>query len=151
MRAGVIKVIVIRSVTLCLLVFGLCSPQKSRAVAMRPLLLTTSYGVIAGTLSGVASLAFYDTPSDHYRNVAIGSSLGLYGGILLWGYMAYVVPQIKNEPSLAPPPAEEGPKGNPDDPLNLEGDTSQIEMPSFQPYAAPTLQGGALVGFEWRF
>lgn len=61
--------------------------------ALQAFLLTSTYGVLAGTLTGLASLAFYEEPGDHGRNVAMGASLGLYVGLLLGAYLVYA-PQL---------------------------------------------------------
>jgi hypothetical protein len=64
--------------------------QRNPSGALQAFMLTTTYGVIAGTLTGVASLAFYESPGNKGRNIAIGASLGLYVGILLGAYIVYV-------------------------------------------------------------
>ena len=58
---------------------------------MREFLLSCTYGVLAGTMLGAATLALTDRPSDHLHRVARGASLGLYAGILLGAYVVYVV------------------------------------------------------------
>lgn len=78
-------------------------------------MLTTTYGVIAGTLTGLASLAFYEKPGEKTRNIAVGASLGLYVGILLGAYVVYV-------PTLSSP--RSSPSNDEDDlldsdPINL--------------------------------
>jgi hypothetical protein len=50
---------------------------------MNDFILSCTYGVLAGTLVGAASLAFTDKPGDNLNRIARGASLGLYGGILL--------------------------------------------------------------------
>ncbi len=60
--------------------------------------MSCSYGVLAGTLVGTASLAFEDQPGDKLYRIARGASLGLYSGILLGLYVVYVVPgQVERE------------------------------------------------------
>jgi hypothetical protein len=66
------------------------SPQRNPQGALQAFMLTSTYGVIVGTLTGLASLAFYEKPSEKSRNIAIGASLGLYVGILLGAYIVYV-------------------------------------------------------------
>lgn len=66
--------------------------------ALQAFMLTTTYGVIAGTLTGLASLAFYENPGERTRNVAIGASLGLYMGILLGAYVVYVPALMQGSP-----------------------------------------------------
>ncbi|MEK7355871.1 MAG: hypothetical protein AAB250_05450 [Bdellovibrionota bacterium] len=56
---------------------------------MRDFILSCSYGVLAGTLVGAATLAFSDKPGDNLNKVARGASIGLYAGILLGLYVVY--------------------------------------------------------------
>lgn len=56
-------------------------------------IMSCTYGVLAGTLVGAASLAFVDKPGDNLRRVARGASLGLYAGIALGYYTVYYLPQ----------------------------------------------------------
>lgn len=58
--------------------------------------MSCTYGVLAGTLVGAATLAFTDKPSDNLNKVARGASLGLYTGILLGLYVVYVVPGMND-------------------------------------------------------
>ncbi len=59
---------------------------------MREFVMSCSYGVLAGTLVGAATLAFSDKPGDNLNKVARGASFGLYAGILLGLYVIYGVP-----------------------------------------------------------
>jgi len=79
--------------------------QQSHAALNKPriLFMTSSYGVMLGSVAGFASLAFYESPGAHTRNVALGASLGLYSGILLGVYMIY----LKEDPNARPEPEEE--------------------------------------------
>ncbi len=74
-------------IKLALIVIGLNLGLSQKANALDPraevMLSVTGYGVAAGTLLGVASLAF-DTEA---RAIAIGASLGLYAGILFGAYI----------------------------------------------------------------
>ena len=70
--------------------FGL-KPQ-AQAEPMREFVMSCSYGVLAGTLVGAATLAFSDKPGDNLNKVARGASFGLYAGILLGLYVVYGVP-----------------------------------------------------------
>jgi len=72
--------------------FTLMMPRQAKADAMRELLMSSAYGVLAGTLVGAATLAFTDRPGDNLKSIAVGASLGLYAGILLGLYVIYVVP-----------------------------------------------------------
>lgn len=58
---------------------------------MREFVMSCSYGVLAGTLVGAASLAFSDRPGDNLNKIARGASIGLYAGILLGLYVVYGV------------------------------------------------------------
>lgn len=61
----------------------------------REFVMSCTYGVLAGTLVGAASLAFTSKPSDNMHRVARGASLGLYTGILLGLYVVYIVPGME--------------------------------------------------------
>ena len=65
---------------------------KAQADAARDFIVSCSYGVLAGTLVGAATLAFSEKPGENLNRVARGASLGLYGGILLGAYVVYGVP-----------------------------------------------------------
>lgn len=54
--------------------------------------MSCTYGVLAGTMIGAASLAFSNKPGDNLNNIARGASIGLYAGILLGLYVVYAVP-----------------------------------------------------------
>ena len=71
----------------------------------REFVASCTYGVLAGTLVGAASLAFADRPGDSLNRVARGASLGLYTGILLGLYVVYVVPGMEEPPSEEDPVA----------------------------------------------
>lgn len=72
--------------------------QQSQASTEREFVLSCTYGVLAGTLVGAASLAFVDRPGENLQYVARGASIGLYIGIGLGYYTAYVLPkQLQNE------------------------------------------------------
>lgn len=66
--------------------------------AMKEFMRSATYGVMAGTLVGAATLAFTDQPGENLNRVARGASLGLYAGIILGLYAVYIVPrQLENE------------------------------------------------------
>ena len=65
--------------------------KPAQSEPLRDVVITATYGMIAGSLVGLATLAFESNASDHYRNIAMGASLGLYSGILLGAYVAYFV------------------------------------------------------------
>jgi len=89
---------------------------------LQAFMLTTTYGVIAGSLTGLASLAFYKEAGEHSRNVAIGASLGLYVGILLGAYVVYM-PALKNSMG----PSEDDSVD--EDPINLNSRLSPTTLP----------------------
>ncbi len=119
-------------------------------------LLTSTYGVMAGTLTGLASLAFYEDPSERLRNVAMGASIGLYAGIALGAYLTYAVPDPAKPSSGggSGPSAPTAPPVNRDDPLNLEG--AELARPTRTPALAwqPILGAGPqgwVVGVGLRY
>jgi hypothetical protein len=61
----------------------------------REFIMSCTYGVLAGTLVGAASLAFTSRPGDNFNKVARGASIGLYTGILLGIYVVYIVPSME--------------------------------------------------------
>jgi hypothetical protein len=76
-------------------------PSAAKAEPTREFVLSCTYGVLAGTLVGAASLAFSDKPGDNLNKVARGASLGLYAGILLGLYVIYGVPSGQDEDAAA--------------------------------------------------
>ncbi len=66
--------------------------SHAEADAAHDFIVSCSYGVLAGTLVGAASLAFASDPGNNLNQVARGASLGLYAGILLGAYVVYGVP-----------------------------------------------------------
>ncbi len=76
----------------------LTSAQPVRADnPTREFVMSCTYGVLAGTLVGAASLAFTSQPGKNMSRVARGASIGLYTGILLGLYVVYVVPGMEGE------------------------------------------------------
>lgn len=75
----------------------LVAPRTAKAEPMRDFIMSCSYGVLAGTLVGAATLAFADKPGDNLNKVARGASIGLYAGILLGLYVVYGVPNQEEE------------------------------------------------------
>ena len=76
-------------------------PRQAHAEPMRDFILSCSYGVLAGTLVGAATLAFSDKPGDNLNKVARGASLGLYAGILLGLYVVYGGPNEDEDAAAA--------------------------------------------------
>ena len=73
-----------------LFIVALSVPNTAKAEGtMREFVLSCSYGVLAGTLVGAATLAFSDKPGDNLNKIARGASLGLYAGMLLGFYVMY--------------------------------------------------------------
>ncbi len=71
--------------------------QGSQNSQGREFIMSCTYGVMAGTLVGAASLAFTSKPGNNLNRVARGASLGLYTGILLGIYVVYIVPGLESE------------------------------------------------------
>lgn len=78
------------------LVLGMGAP-RAEAEPMREFIMSCSYGVLAGTLVGAATLAFSEKPGDSLNKVARGASYGLYAGILLGLYVVYGVPSAEED------------------------------------------------------
>ena len=79
------------------LCFLLSSPSYAQdfdgnSQAGREFIMSCTYGVLAGTLVGAASLAFEEQPGDKLHKIARGASIGLYAGILLGVYVVYILP-----------------------------------------------------------
>jgi hypothetical protein len=86
-------------------VLSVCCGRPSAAHAdntTKEFIMSCTYGVLAGTLVGAASLAFTSKPGDNLRRVARGASLGLYTGILLGLYVVYIVPGMEADPDQDP-------------------------------------------------
>lgn len=74
------------------------SVSNAEASAEREFIMSCTYGVLAGTLVGAATLAFTKNPGENLQNVARGASLGLYAGIGLGFYTVYILPkQLEKE------------------------------------------------------
>ena len=65
--------------------------STAQAAPMKEFVMSCTYGVLAGTLVGAASLAFTSQPGENLHRVARGASLGLYAGIALGFYVVYGV------------------------------------------------------------
>lgn len=95
------------------------TPAHAAANTGRQFLTSVVYGTLAGTLVGAATLAFTSSPADNLNNVARGASYGLYTGILLGIWVAYLLPDPKDPysqqyqyqaPPPPPPPPADGPQ-----------------------------------------
>jgi hypothetical protein len=86
---------------LLVLAMGIYTPSamaQGGPSAEREFIMSCTYGVLAGTLVGAASLAFTDQPGENLKMVARGASIGLYIGIGLGVYTAYILPgQLEKE------------------------------------------------------
>ncbi len=95
----------LKSVFILPLVIALSWTSKSHASSSREFVMSCTYGVLAGTLVGAATLAFEDQPGDKFYKVARGASLGLYAGIALGLYVVYGVSdgsELEDETGLPP-------------------------------------------------
>lgn len=82
--------------------------DEAKADPGREFLMSVTYGTLAGTLLGTASLAFTDKPGDKLQRIARGASLGLYFGILLGLYVVYGVSDESDELNNILPPDDYG-------------------------------------------
>jgi hypothetical protein len=92
------------SLSALLLVLLISLPNPAKADAMRDFVVSASYGVLAGTLVGAATLAFTDQPGDNLNRIARGASIGLYAGMLLGAYILFGVPGPDDDYALSEPP-----------------------------------------------
>ncbi len=84
------------------LTISLGTSSRAHADATRDFLVSCSYGVLAGTMVGAATLAFTDRPGENLNKVARGASLGLYAGILLGAYIVSGGPSADDDDDLPP-------------------------------------------------
>lgn len=81
-----------------LVVSTVLAAPVAKASPEKEFIMSCTYGVLAGSLVGAASLAFEDQPGDNLQRVARGASLGLYFGIGLGLYTVYILPgQLEKE------------------------------------------------------
>ena len=101
--------------------------EVAKADPAKDFVMSCTYGVLAGTLVGTATLAFADKPGDNLNRIARGASIGLYAGILLGLYVV----------NLSSAPADD------DTPANVKN-----EIPRLQIYPLISehngLEGGAV-------
>ena len=112
--------------------------------ALQAFMLTATYGVIAGSLTGLASLAFYKEAGAHTRNIAMGASLGLYVGLLLGAYVVYV-PTLK---SSSPSRDNDAPSLD-QDPINLNSEHGGPSQPT--PWVNWDPKRGGQLGIVYNF
>jgi hypothetical protein len=110
-------------------------------------LTTTSYGVIAGSLTGLASLAFYQRPGQHMKNIALGASLGLYAGILMGAYLIYLVPDPYAPRRRDDSEIESLHLDSRQEPVKKSKYLASLPMPYVAPLGADAYGGGIL----WKF
>ena len=67
------------------LLMSINTKAQDRSADMRFFLKSSGYGALFGALAGTVSLVFEDKMGDHSINVARGTSLGLYAG-MIYGY-----------------------------------------------------------------
>lgn len=80
-----------------------------KATPQKEFIMSCTYGVLAGTLVGAATLAFEEQPGENLNKVARGASLGLYLGMALGAYVVYVVPkQLEKENDIYQQPGYPG-------------------------------------------
>jgi hypothetical protein len=89
------------------LVFMLVISSSNIFANKSEFITSVTYGVLAGTLVGAASLAFTDQPGENLQMVARGASLGLYAGIAL-GFYVMSLNSAGDLDELDLPPEEEG-------------------------------------------
>ena len=70
---------------------------KTHAEEMKEFMVACTYGVLAGTLVGTATLAFTKKPGENLQSIARGASLGLYAGIFLGLYVINLNPDSEIE------------------------------------------------------
>ncbi len=83
----------IRSALIFSILISLATPRSAQADDTRDFVMSCTYGVLAGTLVGAASLSFTNKPGDKLYRIARGASLGLYAGILLGWYVTSLDPE----------------------------------------------------------
>lgn len=77
----------LRKTIITLILSVLIVPRLALADPAKDFVMSCTYGVLAGTLVGTATLAFSDKPGDNLNRIARGASIGLYSGILLGLYV----------------------------------------------------------------
>ncbi len=78
--------------------------EQAHADPAKDFVMSCTYGVLAGTLVGTATLAFSDKPGDNLNRIARGASLGLYAGIILGLYVVNLSSAPPEDNVLRDPP-----------------------------------------------
>jgi hypothetical protein len=124
----------IKKILLVVMILGVVSIQSKPAHALSPkvkvLAITAGYGAVAGTLIGLASLAF----GTKSKSIFIGASLGLYAGLIYGGYLI-----------MYPPPAP-GQEPNRDDDIYPNERYSLLVSETDHEEALIAMRGDALSG-----
>jgi hypothetical protein len=140
---------------LILVIPVLLLPRVVRAEPTREFIMSATYGVLAGTLVGAATLAFTDKPGDNLRNIARGASYGLYAGMLLGLYVVYGLPgEDEDESRPVDQPAEDenyNPDDRSEDPEEPRGPSGSIKRPALIPLISDRGVEGAGVLFRMTF
>jgi len=78
----------------CLLMIALLVPSShALSPQVKVIAITSGYGAVAGTLVGLASMAF----GTKSKAIFVGASLGLYAGILTGAYLVMYPPENSRE------------------------------------------------------
>jgi hypothetical protein len=116
-----------------ILIFSvLVQPRLAMADPAKDFVMSCTYGVLAGTLVGTATLAFSDKPGDNLNRIARGASIGLYAGIFLGLYVL----------NASSPRSEE------------ESGPANVQMPKLQIYPILSdrgVEGGAVQYSVFKF
>jgi hypothetical protein len=124
-------------VILATAIIGLTACDPAQASPEREFIMSCTYGVMAGTLVGAATLAFSSNPGNNLQNVARGASIGLYVGIALGYYTAYMLPkQLEKEQ---------------EDKLNKETDSQGRHFRVFPFFVADGANTASGAGLHWEF
>ena len=121
------------------MVFTLAISPIAQADEMKLFIKSCTYGILAGTLVGAATLAFTSQPGENLNNIARGASLGLYTGMII-GYLAIRTP------------SEDTPEGpGPDSETTEEDEPEGAWMPRLGPHLSQRGLDGAQVQWVFRF
>lgn len=69
-------------IMICLLTMTFGS-SRAYAISGGDAVLTVGGGALAGSILGVSTLPFYNTPSDHTQNIWVGAAVGAVVGVLV--------------------------------------------------------------------
>ena len=123
-------------------VFSFSAIAQPMEASGREFVMSCTYGVLAGTLVGAATLAFEEMPGENLNKVARGASIGLYSGILLGLYVLYGVGD--DDPEEYDKYIEEGLP--PEEGARLLQERLRTPEPEFRVGVAPVLGAGAIDG-----